>query len=102
MTKSEKNVLSDVIGMLNAIVSGNSEGDQTKAPENNEDAQEEAAPVDDKPSQEELEFVKSLKEDGEIAIDGDVINFTKMGIGHIRISSQLFGRMINAYLEKHG
>ena len=97
MTKSEKNVLADVVGMLNALVNGNSDGEQHNQPA----PQEEAAPADEEPSQEEITFVKEVRADGEITIEGITINHTQKEIGSIGIGSGCFGRMLDAYLEKY-
>lgn len=93
MTKSEKSVLEDIAGTLNAILTGNSDGNQP--------AQEEAAPVDNSPSQEELDFVRELANDGKIAIKGYTINSTTETVGVIRIPSDCLGRLLEAYLEKY-
>ena len=97
MTKSEKNVLADVVGMLNALVNGNSDGEQHNQPA----PQEEAAPADEEPSQEEIAFIKEVRADGEIAVKGVAINHTKEEICSISISPDCFGRMLDAYLEKY-
>lgn len=96
MTKSEKNVLADVVGMLNALVTGNSDGNQVNQPAN-----EEAAPADNEPSQEEIEFVKSLKADGEIAIKGISFNYDTKELGKLQISSNCLSHLLDAYLEKY-
>jgi hypothetical protein len=96
MTKSEKSVLEDIAGMLNAILTGNSDGDQPT----NETA-EEATQVDDVPSQEQIDFVRELANDGEIAIRGCIINLTKGTVGEIGISKDCLSRLLEAYLEKY-
>lgn len=96
MTKSEKSVLEDIAGMLNALVTGNSDGDKVNQP-----AHEEAAPADGTPSQEEINFVKELANDGAIVIKGYTINYTNGIIGKIRISSDCLSRLLEAYLEKY-
>ena len=97
MTKSEKSVLEDIAGMLNAILAGNSDGNQPAQDE----AAEEAAPVDDWPSQEELDFVRELANDGKTVIKGCAINLTKRTVGVIRISSDCVSHLLEAYLEKY-
>ena len=93
MTKSEKSVLEDIAGMLNAILAGNSDGNQP--------AQEEAAPVDNSPSQEEVDFVKKLANDGKIVIRGCAVNCTKRTLGEVCITSDCLSRLLEAYLEKY-
>lgn len=95
MTKSEKSVLEDIAGMLNAVLAGNSDGKDPK------EAAEEAAPVDNWPSQEEIDFVRELANDGKTVIKGCAINLTKRTVGVIRISSDCLDHLLKAYLEKY-
>ena len=93
MTKSEKSVLEDIAGMLNAILTGNSDGNQP--------AHEEADPADDTPSQYEIKFVKNLKGDEKIAIRGVAIKLETGEFAEIKISSRCLSHLLDAYLEKY-
>jgi hypothetical protein len=100
MTKSEKNAIADVIGMLNAVLTdGNSDGNQPTGDLKN--PKEEASPADDSPSQEEINFVRELANDGKIVIRGYTINYTTESVGKIGISSDCLSRLLEAYLEKY-
>ena len=99
MTKSEKNAIADVIGMLNAVLTGNSDGNQPTGDLKN--PKEEASPADNWPSQEEVDFVRELANDGEIVIKGCAINLTKRTVGVIRLSADCMSRLLEAYLEKY-
>ena len=109
MTKTEKNCIANVIGMLQAIVNG--EDSQGKHGHMEQEVEDQcAAPAqeeDDVPDEEEIEFVRNL-------IDPDII---PIGIrGHsmsinpqtgfsqmrkITVNGDTWLRMIRAYLEKY-
>lgn len=93
MTKSEKSVLEDIAGMLNAILAGNSDGNQP--------AQDEAAPADNEPSQEEIEFIKQVAAKEPFNIIGIDIRKGEGFVCDIQIGKSCLGRMFKAYLEKY-
>ena len=55
---------------------------------------------EEKPDQDEINFVKEVKEDGPFMIKGMAID--DEGISPIQISSKCFTRMLDTYLEKYG
>lgn len=98
MTKSEKNVIADIVAMLNVLV-GNSDTDQGGQPA----PQEEAAPANltEEPSEEEIEFVKRVAAKEPFNIIGMGVRSGEGFVCDIQIGKSCLGRMFKAYLEKY-
>lgn len=94
MTKSEKNAIKDVIGMLSAIVLAEPNGQHNEAGQESNDTEG--------PDEAELQVFKRLKEVGKFSIDG-VVHYPGTNVtGYICLGEDVADRLVTAYLEKYG
>jgi len=91
MKKQGKAVLMDVIGMLQSLVDNNSESEQEESKAI--DCQDESM------TKEAIEFVKSLREQDIIGLQG--VLFSKDDISKVSISGDVLTAMIESFLEKY-
>lgn len=88
MKKSEKNALTDVIAMLNAIVNGSDEDGNPAHREEN-------------PSEEQIAFVRKMANEKPFNIIGHGIRPEEGIVCNIQIGKTCLRRMVTAYLEKY-
>lgn len=92
MKKSEKNALTDVIAMLNAIVNGSDEDDKNN---------HQPAHSEENPSEEEIAFVREIANDKPFSIIGIGVRQGEGPMANIRIGKTCLRHMVIAYLEKY-
>ena len=93
MKKSEKNALTDVIVMLNAIVNGSNEDDK--------DNHQPTSTEEEKPSEEEIEFIRKMANEKPFSIIGYGVRQEEGLMCDIKIGRTCLRRMVIAYLEKY-
>lgn len=93
MTKSEKNALADVIAILNAIVNSNDEDGKN----NHQPASSEK----EKPSKEEIAFVRKMANERPFSIIGYGVKPEEGVACDIKIPKDCLDHMVTAYLEKY-